>query len=84
MAVLYYGISATGTRLCFYTKPHGEAILPQQIIADTETDTAPPERWNCDIWEHEGEKKLRCVVNEIKDWQAEVRNGSYETKKQKS
>jgi hypothetical protein len=61
MPVLY-GTSAMGTRLCFYTKPRGEAILPQQIPAETGmmTDTAPPERWNCDVLEREGEKHVRC------------------------
>ena len=90
MPVLY-GISAMGTRLSFYTKPRDEAILPQQIPADTGmmTDTAPLERWDCDILEREGEKELRRVVNEIKRWQvgsvlAQVRNGSYERKKEKS
>ena len=79
-----------GTRLCFYTKPRGEAILPQQIPADTGmmTDTAPPERWNCDVLEREGEKQLRRVVREIKRWQAssvlaKVRNASDEGKKKK-
>lgn len=58
-----------GTRLCFYTKPRYDAILPQQIPANTGTtaDTAPPERWNCDLLEREGEKKVRHVVNEIKE-----------------
>ncbi|KAF8330648.1 hypothetical protein F5887DRAFT_356444 [Amanita rubescens] len=71
MPVLH-GISAMGTRLAFYTKPRGEAILPQQIPADTGmmTDTAPPERWDCDVLEREGAKQLRRVVREIKRWQA--------------
>ena len=30
------------------------------------TDTVPPEQWNCDLLEREGEKKLRHVVSEIK------------------
>ncbi|KAF8342388.1 hypothetical protein F5887DRAFT_887439, partial [Amanita rubescens] len=81
MPVLY-GISAMGTRLCFYTKPRDEAILPQQILADPgmTTDTAPLERWNCDVLEREGAKQLRRVVKEIK---AEVRNGSEKKKKEK-
>ncbi|KAF8330647.1 hypothetical protein F5887DRAFT_356328 [Amanita rubescens] len=72
MPVLY-GISAVGSRFAFYTKPRDEAILPQQIPADPgmTTDTAPLERWNCDILEREGEKQLRRVAKEIK---AEVRN----------
>ncbi|KAF8332513.1 hypothetical protein F5887DRAFT_996703 [Amanita rubescens] len=60
-----HGISAMGTRLCFYTKPRYDAILPQQIPANTGTmtDTAPPERWNCDLLEREGEKiKKACSV----------------------
>jgi hypothetical protein len=50
-----------GTGLSFYTKPRDGAILPQQIAVDTGimTDTASPERWNSDLLEHEGEKKLR-------------------------
>jgi len=30
-------------------------------------DTAPAERWNCDVLDAEGEERLRAVVNSIKE-----------------
>lgn len=66
---VFHGVSAMGTRLCFYSKFHDEdAVYPPQISVTPETTDAapPPERWNCDILEDEGEERFRCVVGAIK------------------
>ncbi|KZT08512.1 uncharacterized protein LAESUDRAFT_724020 [Laetiporus sulphureus 93-53] len=63
-----HAVSAFGTRLCFYRKPQGRAMEPPSIAADPEleTDTAPRERWDCDILEEEGARRFQAVVEEIK------------------
>lgn len=64
-------VSAFGTQLCFYeaeTIHEGIAIRPSQIRNDNpdiSLDTAPRERWNCDVLEATGAERLRTVVEEI-------------------
>lgn len=64
-----YGVSAIGTRLCFYkwTKETRE-IVPKAIPSspDFTIDTAPAERWGLDILTAEGEKRLRRVIDDVK------------------
>jgi hypothetical protein len=50
------GVSAFGTRLAFYTYDKQTRILLSRISPDSEreTDTAPLDRWDCDILEDEG------------------------------
>ncbi|KIM37625.1 hypothetical protein M413DRAFT_76874 [Hebeloma cylindrosporum] len=62
-----YAISAMGTKLCFYTAENGRAIIPPRIVADDQlvTDTAPVERWDCDVLEAEGAARLKALVHEI-------------------
>ncbi|KAK0185582.1 hypothetical protein F5146DRAFT_1144090 [Armillaria mellea] len=66
-----HGVSAIGTRLCFYrldlTQPRLQ-IFPPAIPGDPcfTIDTAPEERWDCSVLEAEGEVKLRAVMDEIK------------------
>ncbi|THH15674.1 hypothetical protein EW146_g4845 [Bondarzewia mesenterica] len=67
-----HGVSAMGTRLCFYrldipAKGENAIILPLPIPRKylSSTDTAPAERWDCDILEEDGEAKFRAVVDEI-------------------
>jgi hypothetical protein len=38
-------------------------------------DTAPVERWDCDILDAEGEARLRAVVDEIKQACENIPNG---------
>ncbi|KAI5119171.1 hypothetical protein M0805_008654 [Coniferiporia weirii] len=52
-----HAVSAMGTRLCFY---HIDTTDVDKV-----TDTAPAERWDCDILDEEGEARLRAVVREI-------------------
>ncbi|KAI5793827.1 hypothetical protein DFH27DRAFT_145598 [Peziza echinospora] len=64
-----HGVSAIGSKLCFYTwtKETGR-ILPKPILIDTEytIDTAPANRWDVDVLKREGEERLRQVVANIK------------------
>ena len=64
-----YGVSAIGTRVCFYkwTKETRE-IMPKAIPSspDFTIDTAPAERWSLDILTAEGEERLRRVVDDVK------------------
>lgn len=60
-----------GTRLCFYhldTTDVAADIIPLDNIPRHPTkvnDTAPVERWDCDILDAEGEARLRAVVDSI-------------------
>ena len=62
-----HAVSAIGTKLCFYAAENGRAITPPRIVADDQfaTDTAPRERWDCDVLEAEGAARLNAVVHEI-------------------
>jgi hypothetical protein len=62
-----------GTRLCFYhldtTDLAALEVIPLNIVPRHPTrvnDTAPVERWDCDILDAEGEARLRAVVDSIK------------------
>ena len=62
------GVSAFGTRLAFYAYDKQTRILPSRISPDSEreTDTAPLDRWDCDILEDEGGQRFQDLVAEIK------------------
>jgi len=66
-----FGVSAFGTRLCFYRmhRDHElETIQPSLIPCHPErvTGTAPQERWDCELFKDEGEKRFKSMVEEIK------------------
>lgn len=66
-----HGVSAIGTRLCFYRLDLTQGrlqIMPPAIPGDPlfMIDTVPEERWDCTVLDSEGEAKLRAVVDEIK------------------
>ncbi|PCH39847.1 hypothetical protein WOLCODRAFT_161917 [Wolfiporia cocos MD-104 SS10] len=63
-----HAVSAMGTRLCFYQKPQVGPVQPPFIETDPsfESDTAPRERWDCDILEEEGMQRIQAVVEDIK------------------
>jgi len=63
-----HGVSAIGTRLCFYKKFLDWPIEPPFIPAhpDLQTNGAPQERWDCDILDDEGERRFLSMVEEIK------------------
>ena len=63
------GVSAFGTRLSFYSYDKRTRILPRHIPPDPdlETDTAPLDRWDCDILEEEGSQRFKILVAEIKE-----------------
>ena len=60
-----------GTRLCFYhldTTDVEADIIPLYNIPRHRTrvnDTAPIERWDCDVLDAEGEARFRAVVDSI-------------------
>ena len=61
-----------GTRLCFYsldTTDVAANIVPLNIPRHPTrvNDTAPAERWDCDVLDAVGEARLRAVVEEIKE-----------------
>ncbi|KAI6097500.1 hypothetical protein F5141DRAFT_1011230 [Pisolithus sp. B1] len=67
-----HAVSAMGMRLCFYHVdtthfpseiiPHGIPRHPTRV-----NDTAPKERWDCDVLDANGEARLRAVVDAIKE-----------------
>jgi len=61
-----HAVSAMGTKLCFYTA-YNHAITPPRIVGDDQltVDTAPRERWDCDVVEAEGAARLKAVVHEM-------------------
>ncbi|KAI6031071.1 hypothetical protein PISMIDRAFT_6504 [Pisolithus microcarpus 441] len=67
-----HAVSAMGTRLRFYhldtTDVAGE-IAPLSIPRHPTrvTETAPKERWDCDVLDADGEARLRAVVDAIKE-----------------
>ncbi|KAI0256297.1 hypothetical protein BJV78DRAFT_1117960 [Lactifluus subvellereus] len=66
-----HAVSAMGTRLCFYhldTIDVAADIIPLGIPRHPTrvNDTAPMERWDCDVLDAEGEARLRAVVDSIK------------------
>lgn len=62
-----HGVSAFGTKLCFYSITKAGLVLPEYIPASPQyvTDTAPVDRWNYDILTDEGETELRRIVQVI-------------------
>ncbi|KAI9451965.1 hypothetical protein F5148DRAFT_1237750 [Russula earlei] len=62
------GVSAFGTQLSFYTYDKHTHILPARIPPHPklETDTAPLNRWDCNILEDEGVQRFQDLVAEIK------------------
>ncbi|KAL1704202.1 hypothetical protein EV121DRAFT_206361 [Schizophyllum commune] len=65
----FYGISAMGTKLCFYTCDFGEDTLsPAPVPATTvAVDTAPRSRWNEDVLRSSARRRLRLLVLAIED-----------------
>ncbi|KAF8476107.1 hypothetical protein BDZ91DRAFT_648585, partial [Kalaharituber pfeilii] len=66
---ILYGVSAIGTKLCFYkcTKDTGQ-LEPELIPGHTKivVDTAPRDHWEFDMLTDEGEQKLREVIGDVK------------------
>jgi len=64
-----YAVSALGGRLCFYsldTTDSDAEIMPAIPRHPTKmNDTAPADRWACDILESTGEERLRQIVQKI-------------------
>ena len=64
-----HGVSALGTRLCFYSYTRDDNVLdPPRIPPDVErmNDVAPAARWNFDILSDEGVARMTHVANEVK------------------
>ncbi|TDL14991.1 hypothetical protein BD410DRAFT_778501 [Rickenella mellea] len=64
---LLHGVSAYGTKLCFYSITKAGLITPKKIPVSPlyQTDTAPADRWNYDILTAEGEAEFRRIVEFI-------------------
>ena len=66
---ILYGVSAIGTKLCFYkyTKETGD-LEPELIPSSTSRviDTAPIDRWDVDVLMPHGERLLRTIVDHVK------------------
>ena len=63
-----HGVSAIGTKLCFYTIDKATMdMIPEQIARHPTrvNDTAPANRWDRDILQPEGETRLKAVFQEI-------------------
>jgi hypothetical protein len=62
------GVSAFGTRIAFYTYDKQTRIFPSRIFPDPEreTDTAPLDRWDCDVLEDDGSQRFQDLVAVIK------------------
>lgn len=64
-----YGVSALGTRLCFYSRSRvGRRYTRHRLIPRNRyriNDTAPADRWNLDILEDDGEMEFRRMVDSI-------------------
>ena len=63
-----HGVSAFGTKLCFYSITKAGLVLPESIPAPSPRyviDTVPVDRWKYDILEDEGEAELRRIVQVI-------------------
>ena len=63
-----YGISAIGTKLCFYELEKApRRITPRRPPnnLDFTTNVAPQERWDCDVLEANGEQRLRALATQI-------------------
>ncbi|KIJ47968.1 hypothetical protein M422DRAFT_163074, partial [Sphaerobolus stellatus SS14] len=74
-----YAVSAIGTKLCFYnlyTTDNDMHIVPAAIPRHPTriNDTAPKDRWDCDILEPAGEGRLREIVQTIIDVCAALNN----------
>jgi len=66
-----HAVSAFGTRLCFYRMHRDQTIQPSLSsfiprLPWGEIDSAPEEHWDCDIFEEEGGKRFKSMVEEIK------------------
>jgi len=66
---ILYGVSAIGTKLCFYKYTKSTRQLEPKRLNDNDTfvvDTAPRERWDVDVLTDEGERKFRDVIGDVK------------------
>lgn len=75
---ILYGVSAIGTKLCFYKYTKDSRKLePELILGDTQIviDTAPKERWDVDLLTIEGERKFRDVIGDVKRMSEEMGQG---------
>lgn len=71
-----YGVSAIGTRMCFYTlsRETRDVVEPAAIqnAQYWSIDTIPIEWWNLDALSPEGEQRLREAVAHVKALCAQV------------
>lgn len=66
---ILYGVSAMGTKLCFYTFTKETRRLEPNRVANSDiflVDMAPKSRWDVDILTAEGEQRFRDIVEDAK------------------
>ncbi|KAF8969619.1 hypothetical protein BDZ97DRAFT_1653537, partial [Flammula alnicola] len=70
-----HGVSALGTKLSFYRcEADTKEWTPHNVPHEDEyvTDIAPQERWNADVLEEEGARKLQAIVDNVKAMSAQI------------
>ncbi|KIJ48512.1 hypothetical protein M422DRAFT_205623 [Sphaerobolus stellatus SS14] len=73
--LILYGVSAFGTRLCFYRYERASIKLQPPMIrshGELLTDVAPLDRWDCDVLEVEGATRFRDVIEHVKQMCAQL------------
>ncbi|KIO11067.1 hypothetical protein M404DRAFT_127771 [Pisolithus tinctorius Marx 270] len=71
-----HGVSAFGTRLCFYKyDSRSRELTPQRIPEHPTrvTDIMPAHNWSCDVLNTDGMQRLQKVVEEVKEMCAQSR-----------
>lgn len=66
---ILYGVSALGTKISVYTyESQTKMLTPLKIEKDLRVvnDRAPADRWNLDVLTHEGEQRIRQLVEHVK------------------
>lgn len=70
-----HGVSAFGTRLCFYRyDARSQELTPHRILAHPTlvTEFAPTDNWNCDLLQADGAQRLKQVVEEVKEMCSQI------------
>jgi len=66
---ILYGVSALGTKFSVYTyESQTKTLTPPKIEKDLRVvkDRAPANWWNLDVLTHEGEQRIRQIVDHVK------------------
>ncbi|KAI5998930.1 hypothetical protein F5J12DRAFT_848369 [Pisolithus orientalis] len=69
-----HGVSAFGTRLCFYKyDAHSQELTPHRILAHpTVVTDMLADNWDCDVLETDGMQRLEKVIEEVQEMCARI------------